>query len=621
MVTDPSGNLYVPDFFNNRILRYDDPFNTDTVADYVWGQPGFNHRACNEGGTPSHSNLCLAPPPGLGMLKSGVEIDPNGNLWVADTQNNRVLRFPWEPILGRPGPTADLVLGQPDFSSKTSGAGLNQLNKPTSVRIDDGGTVYVADGGLGAQQVGRVLVFQPPFTNGMYAANTLGSLAGEPTGLELAPDGSLWVNESDNKRLLNFLPDGSLQVAISNVPTRVWGGLGIDSDGNVMTTGWDPQQVLRYSSPTFNQDVIFLAANEWGSFNEKGPRGFNGLALGLEVTENQLIVGDMGRILFWNTLDLSNHQPADGVIGQPDLYTNPRWDPVFGRMRADNNGNLWVAHGSLAFGYGMHPVIQAYNLPLTTGQPPHITIAPPIPLHGGGYFSWDWSLILAGIDVQPGCDCLWLSDERNHRVFRIREVTTNPTVDIILGQLDASGNKCNHDGEYNSPSQDSLCHPGAVTFDNEGNLFVADHNLEFDGNLRLLEWDAALLPSNPSSAVYGIPASRVFGRNNDFTRSDCLVSNPMCAPWEPTFNSQGQMVIGFNSYFGTRFPYVYGNPLADSPTANLFDFHSMPFSARFDQNDNLYILDHNRNRVLIYLQPDLQAGPDIQSMWLPIILK
>ena len=200
-------------------------------------------------------------------------------------------------------------------------------------------------------------------------------------------------------------------------------------------------------------------------------------------------------------------------------------------------------------------------------------------------------------------------------------LVSHPAVDIILGQLDASGDKCNHDGEYNSPTQDFLCHRGAVTFDNEGSVYVADHNLEFDGNLRLLEWDAALLPSNPSSVIYGIPASRVFGRNNDFTQSDCSVSNPMCAPWEPTFNSQGQMVVGFNSYFGTRFPYVYGNPLADSPTANLFDFHSMPFSARFDQNDNLYVLDHNRNRVLIYLQPALEADVDIESIWLPLIFK
>lgn len=619
MATDVNRNLYVPDFFNNRILRYNDPFDTDTTADYVWGQPDFNSQECNKGfPTPSESSLCLAPPPGRGMIKTGVAVDTNSNLWVTDTQNNRVLRFPYVPSLGRPSQIADLVLGQPDFSSNISGDGLNQMDAPASIRVDSSGIVYVADGARGAGTVGRVLVFNPPFSNGMFASSTLGSELGEPTGLELAPDGSIWINDSDNNRLLNFA-DGIQLNAISGVPTRVWGGIGIDIDGNIMITGWDPQQVLRYSAPSFSQDVSFLTADEWGAFNRRGSYGFNGFPLGLEVTDNQLIVGDSSRLLFWNTLwSLSNHSPAQGVIGQPDFNTNPRWDPVFGRMRADEQNNLWVVKGSLAFEFGMFPEIQAYSIPLSSGQEPHTIITSPLPIKGGGEFAWDWSLILAGIDVQPSCDCLWLSDERNHRIFRINNVTTMPTVDIILGQLNASATECNQGRGRNSPSQDSLCNPGALAFDNDGNLFVADHNLEFDGNLRLLEWNSDILPANPSSAIYGIPASRVFGRNNDFTEPDCLYLDPMCGPWEPTFNSQGNMVVGFNGYLGPRFPQIYGNPFTDPlPTDALRDYHSMPFSLRFDQNDNLYVLDHNRNRVLVYLQTEYE----ISSIWLPIVTR
>ena len=614
MATDSSGNLYTPDFFNNRILRYDNPFTTDTTADYVWGQSSFNSRECNRGlSFPNEGSLCLAPPPGHGMTKTGVAIDVDGNLWVADTQNNRVLRFPFASILGTPSSTADLVLGQPDFSSNTPGEDLNQMDKPASVRVDNSGIVYVADRAR-AGTIGRVLVFYPPFSNGMYASSTLGSGLGEPTGLELAPDGSLWVNDCENNRFLNFT-SGSLNRIITDMPSRVWGGLGVDSDNNVMTTGWGPQQVLRYSYPAYTQDVIFMTSDEWGSFNKRGPHGFNGGSIGLEVTTNQLIVGDGARLLFWNTLwTLSNHKPADGVIGQPNFNTNPRWDPLFSRMRADQQGNLWVVRGSSVFGFGMFPEIHAYSLPLSTGQSPHTTLTSPIPLKGGGSFTWDWSLILAGIAVQPDCDCLWLSDEQNHRVFRIKDVTTNPTVDIILGQLNNSGIECNQGRGRNSPSRDSLCHPGALAFDNDGNLFVADHNLEFDGNLRLLEWDASVLPTNPTSAIYGIPASRVFGRNNDFTEPNCLPADPMCAPWETAFNSQGNMAVGFNGYRGPRFPQVYANPFTNPlPTDWLLDFHSMPFSSRFDHNDNLYVLDHNRNRVLIYLQTEYKSLPPVAN--------
>lgn len=46
---------------------------------------------------------------------------------------------------------------------------------------------------------------------------------------------------------------------------------------------------------------------------------------------------------------------------------------------------------------------------------------------------------------------------------------------------------------------------------------------------------------------------------------------------------------------------VYQDPLNNPlPVAALGDYQSMPLSARFDQFDNLYVIDHNRSRILIY---------------------
>ena len=41
MALEEKGNLFVPDNFNNRVLKYNDPFGTDTIADEVWGQADF----------------------------------------------------------------------------------------------------------------------------------------------------------------------------------------------------------------------------------------------------------------------------------------------------------------------------------------------------------------------------------------------------------------------------------------------------------------------------------------------------------------------------------------------------------------------------------------------------
>jgi len=593
MAADAQGNLYVPDFFNNRVLRYNNPFATDTIADYVWGQADFSGITCNRGagmyGYSDARSLCLSTPPGYGELSAGVAIDSAGNLWVADNNNNRVLRFPFSAALGRPALNADLVLGQPDFTTTASGTDLNQMNRPASVRVDNLGVVYVAD-----YLNNRVQVFNPPFSNGMPASQLLGNGELTPRGLEIDPAGGLWVNDISVYRFIYFA-NGVIQKTVSAIVTDAWGGLGVDRDGNLLMTGWDSHQVMHFSSPTYTWDATVLHAGSELEGNQITSRSLSG-GFGLELASGQLIYADNTRLLFWNNpWGLANFQAADGVVGQPDFQTQTRWGSGFGRIRADEQGRLWVIR-SVAD-------ILAYRLPLRTGATPIITVESPLPLQGGGVFTWTWTVHLGGIDIQQDCDCLWLSDEESHRVFRIRNVSTQPVVDVVLGQLNASGTQCNQGRGRNLPSQDSLCNPGALAFDKAGNLYVADHNLEFDGNLRLLEFDANTIPASPLSAVFGIPASRVFGRNGDFTAPDCRSSweDPMCGPWEPAFDSQGYMVIGFNGYLGPRFPMVYQNSLTNPfPVAALADFHSMPLSARFDQFDNLYILDHNRSRILIY---------------------
>ncbi len=79
---DSSGNLYVSDFNNNRVLFY--PAGSIT-ATRVYGQNGsFTSNTANNGGISASS---------LNQPKS-VAIDNNGNLYVADTGNNRVLFYP-----------------------------------------------------------------------------------------------------------------------------------------------------------------------------------------------------------------------------------------------------------------------------------------------------------------------------------------------------------------------------------------------------------------------------------------------------------------------------------------------------------------------------------------------
>ena len=162
MAVDRDGNLYVPDAYNNRILKYENPFEHDSVADQMWGHADYSGMVCNRGdrGNPTAESLCFQSPPiGFGFNRhgAGVEIDADGNLWVADAGNHRALRFPAHPHTSEIAKAPDLVLGQANFRTRESGNTLAKFNAPSAIRFDSQGWLYVADTGND-----RVLVFKPP---------------------------------------------------------------------------------------------------------------------------------------------------------------------------------------------------------------------------------------------------------------------------------------------------------------------------------------------------------------------------------------------------------------------------------------------------------------------------
>lgn len=197
---DKSGNLWVADEQNNRLLEYKPPFSIGMNANIVIGQPNFNT------GTPFTNQSRLDQP-------DGVAFDSSGNLWVSEFNNNRVLMF-------KPPFTSDmlasLVIGQNDFDSGSYNEGgvISQtgLNSPAALGFDGSGNLWVAD-----QNNNRVLMFTPPFSKGMKANLVLGQpdfttglpntaqngLSG-PSAVAFDSLGDLWVTDDGNHRVLDF---------------------------------------------------------------------------------------------------------------------------------------------------------------------------------------------------------------------------------------------------------------------------------------------------------------------------------------------------------------------------------------------------------------------------------
>lgn len=659
MAVDENGSLYVPDWDNHRVLLYFSPFETDTVADAVWGQNNFSDNECNEGRgeyAPDADSICLRSTYNQGFF-GGVTLDTQKNLWITDNMNNRVLRFPYDPSTGIASHTPDLVLGQKDFFTGYRGSSLDHMSAPAAVRVGPTGSVYVAD-----SLNNRILIFDPPLLSGMEASRLLGADVPfrEPTSIEFDLEGNIWVSDRMNNQLLRFDHEGKIDKVLSkDVPDfsgacggsfqgdgpnfylsgegryiqsfvicDTPGSIGIDSDGNVFVYGinnW--QDVWRFPAPFPSPQPGIAHSADQQIFKPFAFREFNHASeramispRGVITANEQIIIADMGRILFWNATaaELTNGQPADGYVAAPNPHEHP--EPHFGKIDADEANHLYAIHGES---------IEVYSLPLLTGNEPFLQISNPLgcldtsktymqltrkadeatpslgrsaPLNAGaGETNWGWKLHTGDIAATKDSKYLWITDSENSRILRVRDPLTHPTVDIVLGQENITGDQCNQGKPL--PTEKTLCFPGHISLDEHGNLFVADHSLEARGNFRLLEFDAELFPDNPTDMIFGLSASRVYGTNMTFQQNTC--NDLACGPWEPAFDFYGRMYIGYNGYEGSRLPHFYVDPLNETtPTGVLNDYYSMAYTTHVDKDNNLYIGDLNRGRVLIYFLGD-----------------
>jgi len=155
--------MAVADTDNNRVLIWKSlPASNSTPADYVVGQPDFTTAKATRGLTVK----TLRGP-------QGVWLDDSDGLWVADTQNNRVLYY---GVVSQNQPDAKLVLGQSSFGSdqqtslaKDPVVRANTMRNPVSVTTD-GKYLFVADLGLS-----RVLIWNSiPTSNGQSADVVVG---------------------------------------------------------------------------------------------------------------------------------------------------------------------------------------------------------------------------------------------------------------------------------------------------------------------------------------------------------------------------------------------------------------------------------------------------------------
>jgi hypothetical protein len=178
VAVDSTGNVYVADFGNSRIQKF------DSNGTYLtqWGTYGI-------------SNGQFAYP-------EGVAVDSTGNVYVADWDNNRIQKFD----------SNGTYLTQ----WGTYGTSNGQFAYPEGVAVDSTGNVYVADWGNN-----RIQKFD---SNGTYLTQWGISGTGNgqfylPTGVAVDSSGNVYVTDWGNNRVQKFSPVSEI-TSCSTSPTQ-----------------------------------------------------------------------------------------------------------------------------------------------------------------------------------------------------------------------------------------------------------------------------------------------------------------------------------------------------------------------------------------------------------------
>jgi sugar lactone lactonase YvrE len=200
---DQDDNLYVSDTYNYTIRKITPAAVVTTLA----GAPG-QIFPLGADGTGSAARF---------YFPAGIATDTNGNVYVADTQNNTIRKI-------APGGVVTTIAGNPRFYGTADGPGPDaRFYMPNGLAADAAGNVYVADTyNYTIRRVtptGMVTTLAGDPSSGFTADGT-GRFATfrSPAGVAVDIQGTLYVIESGYGRFIRGHPQNTPAVILSAAP-------------------------------------------------------------------------------------------------------------------------------------------------------------------------------------------------------------------------------------------------------------------------------------------------------------------------------------------------------------------------------------------------------------------
>lgn len=221
---DAQDNLYISDNGNNRVRRVD---ADDGIITTFAGNGVYVDYDLDVGdGLPAPSAELSSP--------RGLAFDADGNLYIAESGNNRIRRVDTLGVISTFAGTG--IWGQGGYAGDGDLATLAKLNFPMDVAFDAAGNLYIAD-----SNNNRIRMVDKTTRNistvagqGYFGWSPDGTLAvdayvGNPTGLAFDAGGNLFISDFGISRVLRIDTAGKLSTVAGN------GGFGYSGDGGVAT--------------------------------------------------------------------------------------------------------------------------------------------------------------------------------------------------------------------------------------------------------------------------------------------------------------------------------------------------------------------------------------------------
>jgi uncharacterized protein (TIGR03437 family) len=230
LAVDSSGNVYIADTDNARVRKVSGG-TINTVAGN--GTQGYG----GDGGAATSASL---------NSPAGLALDTGGNLYIADSGNNRVRKVSSSGVI-----TTFAGAGAPGYSGDGSPAVQALLNVPKGVAADGSGSVYIADSGNAVVRKvaadGTISTIAGTGTHGYSGDNGQAAKAQLAGPAAIAADASSNIFLVDSGRIRKILPTGIITTIAGTSTPGYYGdggaatsaglfgpsGIGLGPSGNV----------------------------------------------------------------------------------------------------------------------------------------------------------------------------------------------------------------------------------------------------------------------------------------------------------------------------------------------------------------------------------------------------